>query len=1283
MRIASAIVWTTRICCCLLLARGTAYAQIITTVAGGGPPVGAAASMVLEGVSAVATDSVGNVLFASGEQVLRLDRATSVVTHVAGNGQHGAATANGGPATAAGFPGIYGLAVSTTGNVYIADGRQVRRVEGDSGAIDALAGSGATSFGGDGGAATAAGLSAYDVVLDSSRNLYIADARNHRIRRVDAATGIITTVAGTGTAGFSGDGGQATAARLNEPYGLCLDPSGRLLIADRGNHRVRRVNLVSGVITTLAGSSNVGFAGDGGAATAARLNSPRDVAVSATGDVYIADTSNDRVRRVLSATGVISTLAGDGGSDDGDGGLASAAGLSEPRGLAFDASGGLLIADRGHQRLRRVDLATAQIATLVGGAVDDGLPAAAARMDVVALAVAASGDLYVASLTTVRRVSVATGRISTVAGDPERSCTDTIGDGGLAVNAKLCVVRGLARVAAGTGIITTVAGNGTYGSTADGVLATSAAMYPDAIRFSPAGDLHISEGMNFRVRRVDHLTGILSTVAGSGIEGFGGDGGLATAAQIGLTDDIAFDAAGNLFIADTGNYRVRKVSAATHVITTIAGNGSYGSTADGSPAVGGALGFVYAIAVDGAGNVLVGDDFRVRRISASTGLLSTVAGTGVFGFSGDGYVATAATMTTPSALAVRGSDLFIADYENRRVRRAGTSGVGPLTWIAPAVGGSRAVRIGQTFVAPWQATSSAAWLAATPASGSGSAQVTLTAEPNPLDTVRTANVTLGGQTVRVTQLPDLPAAWIDRSRLTFAAVKSGAALTAATGAQRVRFSQSGALAVAWTASSSSPWLRVTPASGTGAADLSVSVTYSAGLPGTGTVTGSITITPAGSTPVPPVTVDLIVRQAAAVAPPFGSVDTPADGAAGVVGAVPFTGWALDDIGVSGVSICRAAVAGEAPGVDARCGNTARVYVGDAIFIDGARPDVEAAFAGYPMGTRAGWGFMVLTNMLPDTSLHTATGGNGTFAFTLYARDADLHTTVLGTRTITCANAGSTLPFGTIDTPTQGGTVSGASYTSFGWALTPQPKSIEVGGASVEVFIDGASRGPASYGYARADIQALFPGYANTDSAVGFHTFDTTVLGAGMHTMSWTVCDSQGACTNIGSRYFWASNGGVNDASRIGATASAPVARTDHDAAVPLMSAAVDALPADAWPIDGRRGWSVDTPMAPLDITAGARTMVTVDELDRVELWLPPANGERVRGFLRAHGRLRDLPAGASLDALTGIFTWAPGAGFIGRYDLVFVRSVNGRPIGRRDVRVMIRPRRGARPAASR
>jgi Viral BACON domain len=255
---------------------------------------------------------------------------------------------------------------------------------------------------------------------------------------------------------------------------------------------------------------------------------------------------------------------------------------------------------------------------------------------------------------------------------------------------------------------------------------------------------------------------------------------------------------------------------------------------------------------------------------------------------------------------------------------------------------------------------------------------------------------------------------LDKPSLRFGATTTGTTFASQTGPQVVRLTQHGSGTVTWTASPTQPWIRITPASGTGSASLSISVVGVGGLPLTGTVSGAVRLNFNGAASgVSTIDVTLNLVPTGSSVSPFGSIDTPTDFRTGVTGAIPVTGWALDDIEVTRVMICRSAVGPEVAAVDPNCGGTAQIFVGFAAFIDGARPDVAAAFPMSTMNLRAGWGFMLLTNTLPNQ-------GNGTYVFHVWAEDREGRAVPLGSRTMTCSNATATLPFGAIETPTQGG-----------------------------------------------------------------------------------------------------------------------------------------------------------------------------------------------------------------------------------------------------------------------
>src|SRR5437762_622934 len=525
------------------------------------------------------------------------------------------------------------VALTPSGGYYIATGSQVLRVD-NNGQLSAYAGTGIGVTGGprgDGGAATAADFCDVNgIALDSSGNLFIADDCDYVIRRVDASTGIISTVAGNGTWGYSGDGAPATAAKLAGPAGVAVDGAGNLFIADEFNRRVRRVDAATQVITTVAGNGTFGFSGDGGPATSAELDGPTGVAVDSAGNLFIADNFNLRIRRVDAGTQVINTVAGNGTFDfSGDGGPATSAQLNAPTGVAVDNTGNLFIADMRNARIRRVDAATQGITTVAGtGTVaysQDGAPATSAELYApYDSAVDPAGNLFIADGfpvgtagdNRIRRVDAATQIMTTAAGKPgANDCSKCITFSG------------------------------------DGGAATSAQLYePLGVALDGAGNLFIADTYNERIRRVDAATQVINTVAGNGGFSSGGDGGPATSAALSAPWHVVVDGAGNLFIADGRNNRVRRVDAATQVITTVAGNGTEGFSGDGGPATSAELAGPNGVAIDAAGNLFIADtdNNRIRRVDAATQVISTVAGAGGYGFSGDGGLATSAELAVRS-----------------------------------------------------------------------------------------------------------------------------------------------------------------------------------------------------------------------------------------------------------------------------------------------------------------------------------------------------------------------------------------------------------------------------------------------------------------------------------------------------------------------------------------------------------------------------------------------------------------------------------------------------------
>jgi sugar lactone lactonase YvrE len=363
---------------------------------------------------------------------------------------------------------------------------------------------------------------------------------------------LIFTVAGNGTQGFSGDGSAAISAELHTPYGVALDVAGNIYIADADNNVVRKVTVASGIISTVAGNGTQGFSGDGSAAISAELHTPYGVALDTAGNIYIADTNNNVVRKVTVASGIISTVAGNGTRGfSGDGSAAISAELHSPNGMTLDAAGNIYIADEGNY--------------------------------------------------CVRKVTASTGVISTVAG------TCSIGYSGLG------------------------GADGTSVNSSDGGAATSAEMGSvSAVALDATGNIYIADTQRFHtsIRKVTVASGIISTVAGGGTQGYSGDGGAATSARLYNPYGVALDAAGNIYIADLGNCRIRKVTASTGIISTVVGNGTCDDSGDGGAATSAEIESVSAVALDAAGNIYLTDFFKslVRKVAlpiSTTTILTT------------------------------------------------------------------------------------------------------------------------------------------------------------------------------------------------------------------------------------------------------------------------------------------------------------------------------------------------------------------------------------------------------------------------------------------------------------------------------------------------------------------------------------------------------------------------------------------------------------------------------------------------------------------------------------
>jgi sugar lactone lactonase YvrE len=618
-----------------------------------------------------------------------------------------------------------GIAVDNAGNVYVADNGNYRiRWISPDGTIVTVAGNGTPGFSGDGGPAVSAQLSpVFGLAVDAAGNLLISDSAANRIRRV-TPDGIIVTVAGTGDCGLSGDGGPALAAQICGPAGIATDSAGNLFIADLGNGRIREV-ATDGTITTMAGTgtpptpglNDCAPTGDGGPAAGAGLCLPTNVTVDQVGNVFVADmyTNYDyyfspsfQVVRKTSRSGMIATVAGancllnnmPGGdcySTAGYGTTATSTLFQGPLGLAVDYAGNLVVADGSADqigmgcppggRIYKISSGGA-IASVAGngqsgcfgegGFSGDGGPATVAQLYFPeGIAVDGAGNVFIADLRNNRIRKVAPdGIITTIAGNGARGSS---GDGGPASGAQLSPVD-IARDSAGELFFFDQASNSIRRISPDGVISTVPAPRAWIFRLAvdAAGDLFTwtasascGSTAQFPSPYVCEILpdGTSRTVAGNGTSGFSGDGGPATDAEFAYPGPLALDMAGNLYIADPGNNRIRKVTR-DGIITTIAGNGTPGFSGDGGLATSAQLWLPMGVAVDRAGNVYIADwgNNRIRKV-APDGIITTVAGNGTQGYSGDGGLAIRASISSPNALAVDGAgNIYVADSGNNAVR---------------------------------------------------------------------------------------------------------------------------------------------------------------------------------------------------------------------------------------------------------------------------------------------------------------------------------------------------------------------------------------------------------------------------------------------------------------------------------------------------------------------------------------------------------------------------------------------------------------------------------------
>ena len=647
---------------------------------------GLATAATLSSPSSAAIDRAGNLYVAdSNNNVVRKITPAGYISTYAGTGTAGS-SGDGGAATSAELYHPKGLAIDSSGNLYIADSKNsvVRKVT-PAGVISLYAGSYVSNYSGDGGAATSATLaSPYGLAMDSNSNLYICDTSNNVIRQVTSA-GIISTVAGNHIAGYSGDTGAATSAELSAPKGAAVDAGGNLYIADTANNRIRMVN-TGGVISTFAGNGAGADSGDGGAPTSAGIYDPQNLTVDSAGNIYIGEPAR---LRWVSAGGVIQTLAGNGTSGStGSGGAATAAEIGTITGAVVGASGQLYLSDNSFSVIRLLTLNTGFPSTGVGQssavqALGIVLNSAGAIQNIAVPS--GFADFSVGSITGCTVDGVTVNAAGTVCSVPVtftpqyaglRSAPLAVTAGGTKYAFGLSGIGSGAQLGFEPGIISTFAGTGTSGYSGDGGAATLAKVSsPTSVAVAADGSTYISDYIGCVIRKVSR-GGVISTIAGNGTCSFSGDGGLATSATVKFPEGLALDSAGNLYIVDNGDCRVRKIDG-NGIISTVIGTGTCSSGGDGGLATAASLQNPNDVALDGLGNLYISDGAAGRiRIVYPSGYIATFAGTGTEGFSGDGGPATSAEVNVPYGIAADSAgNIYFADAYNNRIRAVNRQGI--------------------------------------------------------------------------------------------------------------------------------------------------------------------------------------------------------------------------------------------------------------------------------------------------------------------------------------------------------------------------------------------------------------------------------------------------------------------------------------------------------------------------------------------------------------------------------------------------------------------------------
>lgn len=686
----------------ILLSVSNANSQIIQTIAGGNGEGALPQNFAIESPGALVIDKKGNIYFYEElyNQIKKIDAATGRIKTVVGNGEVGVGGDNY-LALNAQIVRVGEMVLDSAGNLYFSGltNNRIRKVNMVTGIITTIAGTGIQNHSPDSVLAFGNPIGfVRGLAFDKLGNLFFSEASHNYIRKIDKNTGLLITIAGTGASvGALGDGGLATAATFNYPTKIIIDDSSNIYVAELNRYRVRKISALTGIITTVAGNGQQGYSGDNGLATAAKIYGIGSMVFDANGNLILGDVGGNVIRKINKQTGIITTIAGSGiGGYSGDGGLAINAMIQNPYSMDKDSLGNILFCDSYNHRIRKINTAGI-ISTIVGNGTQglSGLGAEAIfaqNMLVTSLVIDSAKNIYTTNNNRICKINAQTGILSSYAGT---GVFGFFGDNGLASTAKFSNPTDLVmdksgnlifidygnfrirKINAQTNIITTIAGTGTQGFSGDSGLAINAEIGKAvSLDIDSSGNIYFADllgkdGVHTnRIRKINALTGIISTFAGSDTFGFSGDGGIIGNATFNVPSKVRVDLKQNVYIYDEYNKRIRKVDAQTGIVQTVFGGGVINTISDGSKAleINYYSGTLMEIDVYQNLFVSISGSSAVFKVDAKTGIMKKYAGTGLAGFSGDGFPPTQAQIATNiSALKIdKTGNAWLAD--NNRIR---------------------------------------------------------------------------------------------------------------------------------------------------------------------------------------------------------------------------------------------------------------------------------------------------------------------------------------------------------------------------------------------------------------------------------------------------------------------------------------------------------------------------------------------------------------------------------------------------------------------------------------